>query len=507
MNSPYRQDWLNAMQDEYNSLIENHTWTLCELPKGRKAIKNKWVYKTKRDSDGNISRYKARLVGKGCSQKYGIDYQEIFSPVIRYQTIRYLMALSVQMDLHIHQMDAVSAFLQGELKEEIIFMEQPQGFVDDKNLVCRLNKAIYGLKQSSRVWNLKLDAALKKFGCKQSKLDPCLYFMKNDGQILLVTIYVDDFLIFWNNEQIFKSFKDFLMTNFRMKDIGVAEYCLGIRITRNFQDGKLWLDQENYTKKVLEKYNMVDCKPVKTPLNTSCKFSESSPPIDNTKVPYREAIGSLLFLAQITRPDISFAVHIVSQHCNSPNQDHWNAVKWIFRYLKGTMDMKLQYSKSGSKNVVGYCDADWAGSNDRHSTSGYLFEMAAGPISWKAQKQTTIALSTCEAEYISMSLAVQEAIWYHNLHKELTTEAPIILHSDNQSAITLSENNCYSARCKHIDIRYHFMRDVIQKGIVQINYISTDAQKADILTKGLQSNKHQMMKDLLGLMKQSNQEC
>lgn len=330
MDSPYRQEWINAMQDEYNSLIENNTWTLCELPKGRKAIKNKWVFKTKRDADGIISRYKARLVVKGCSQKYGIDYQEIFAPVIRYQTVRYLMALSVQMDLHIHQMDAVTAFLQGELNQETIYMEQPQGFVGDKNLVCKLEKALYGLKQSSRVWNLKLDAALKKFGCKQSQLDPCLYYMINNRQILIITIYVDDFLIFWNNEEMFKSFKQFLMANFKMKDLGVANYCLGIRITRNYQEGKLWLDQECYTTKVLEKYNMVNCKPVKTPLNTSCKFSENSPKIDNTKIPYREAVGSLLFLAQISRPDISYAVHRVSQFCNNPTQEHWDAVKWNF---------------------------------------------------------------------------------------------------------------------------------------------------------------------------------
>lgn len=163
--------------------------------------------------------------------------------------------------------------------------------------------------------------------------------------------------------------------------------------------------------------------------------------------------------------------------------------------------MKLQYSKSGSNNIIGFCDADWAGAKDRHSISGYVFEMAGGPISWKSQKQSTIALSTCEAEYICISVAVQEAVWYHNLQKELLSEIPVILYSDNQSAITLTENNSYSARCKHIDIRYHFIRDVVRKGIVNIQYIPTDKQKADVLTKGLQSNKHQTMKDLLGLMK------
>jgi hypothetical protein len=488
------------MQEEYNSLIENNTWTLCQLPQGRKAIKNKWVFKTKLDANGNVSRYKARLVVKGCSQKYGIDYQEIFSPVIRYQTVRYLIALSVQMDLQINQMDAVTAFLQGELNQEIIYMEQPQGFINNKNLVCKLNKALYGLKQSSRVWNLKLDAALKKFGCNQSQLDPCLYFIKQNNKILFVTIYVDDFLIFWNNEDLFNSFKQFLLSNFKMKDLGVAEYCLGIRISRNFQKGKLWLDQEQYTKKILEKFNMENSKPVKTPLNTSCKFTENSPPIDESKIPYREAIGSLLFLAQISRPDIAFAVHKVSQYCNKPSQEHWNAVKWIFRYLRGTMNMKLEYSKTGSDYIIGYSDADWGGSNQRHSTSGYIFQMAGGPISWKSQKQSTIALSTCEAEYIALSSATQEAVWYYNLQKELNESRAIPINVDNQSAIQIAENNAYSSRCKHIDIRYHFIRDILRKQIINLNYISTDKQTADIFTKGLQAVKQKIMIQLLGLV-------
>lgn len=487
------------MEEEYNSLMENNTWSLCELPKGRKAIKNKWVYKIKRDSDGNISRYKARLVVKGCSQKYGVDYQEIFSPVVRYQTVRYLIALAVQKDLQIHQMDAVTAFLQGDLTDEIIYMEQPQGFKVNNNLVCKLNKALYGLKQSSRVWNMKLDKALKQFGFKQSILDPCLYHIINHKQILIVTVYVDDFLIFWNDTKMLSSLKQYLMSNFKMKDLGVAEYCLGIRITRNINESKILLDQENYLNKILEKYSMQNSKVVKTPLNTSCKFTNDSRKIDVTKVPYREAIGSLLFLAQITRPDISYAVHVVSQFCNNPLEEHWNAVKWIFRYLKGSKHMRLEYSKSGINHIVGFSDADWGGANDRHSTSGYVFQMSNGPISWKSQKQSTVALSSCEAEYIAMSTATQEAIWYYNLQKELKQENSINLFCDNQSAMITAENNAYSPRCKHIDIRYHFIRDIIQKGIVVPEYVSTNKQTADVLTKGLQPIKHKEMMPLLGL--------
>lgn len=257
------------MNDEYKSLIENGTWTLCEIPKGRKPIKNKWLFKTKRDVNGKIDRYKARLVVKGCSQKAGIDYQEIFSPVVRYQTIRYLMALSAQKDLKINQMDAVTAFLQGELNDEELYMDQPEGFIQEQNLVCKLNKALYGLKQSSRVWNLKLDKALKTYGFTQSQLDPCMYHILKEDKILIVTIYVDDFLIFYNDESMLKNLKVFLTSNFKMKDLGDAEYCLGIKITRDFKNGIVRLDQETYTRKILEKFNMLDCKSVTTPLDSS----------------------------------------------------------------------------------------------------------------------------------------------------------------------------------------------------------------------------------------------
>lgn len=389
INSSHKKEWIDAMNDEYNSLIENKTWTLCELPKNRKAIKNKWIFKTKRDANGNISRYKARLVVKGCSQKYGIDYQEIFSPVVRYSTIRFLMAFAVKNDLKIHQMDAVTAFLQGELNDEVIYMEQPQGFKQNENLVCKLNKALYGLKQSSRVWNLKLDDAMKKYGFKQSDYDPCMYYIMKENNILIVTIYVDDFLIFFNNEQMLKDLKQFLTSNFKMKDLQEAEYCLGIKITRDFNNGKLWLDQENYTRNILEKFNMMNCKPVSTPTDPSQKLTKSDSIDDSMKnVPYQEAVGSLLFLAQISRPDIAYAVHSVSRFNNNPNQIHWTAVKRIMRYLKGTLQFKLEYSKDGNNEIVGFSDADWANDEqDRHSVSGYVFKLANGPISWKCTKQ------------------------------------------------------------------------------------------------------------------------
>lgn len=286
-----------------------------------------------------------------------------------------------------------------------------------------------------------------------------------------------------------------------LKDIGEASFCLGIKITRDFTAGKLWLDQENYTNKILEKFKMTECKPIATPIDTSCKLTKSQEVNSNIhKFPYQEAIGSLLFLAGVTRPDISYAVHVVSQFSNNPNETHWTAVKRIFRYLKGTTKYKLEYSADGSNEVVGFSDADWANNEEnRRSISGYVFQMAGGVISWKCAKQTSVALSSCEAEYIALSSASQEAIYWFNFQQELHRSKEITINCDNQSAMVLAQNNTYSPRTKHIAIKHHFIREAIQNGFVKIKYVPTEDQTADVLTKGLLKLKHAKMCKLLQL--------
>lgn len=206
-------------------------------------------------------------------------------------------------------------------------------------------------------------------------------------------------------------------------------------------------------------------------------------------------------MAQVSRPDISFAVHVVSQFSTNPNQTHWTAVKRIFRYLKGTLTSKIEYSKSASDHIIGFTDADWASNEeDRHSISGYVFQMSGGPISWKCSKQASVSLSSCEAEYIALSLGSQEAIFWHNFQKEISQEKIVEINCDNQSAMVLAENNGYSPRTKHISIRYHFVREAIKNGYVQVKYVPTNLQTADILTKGLQKTKHSEMCKLLNLI-------
>lgn len=307
--------WQAAMHEEMQSLDENETWTMTDLPPGRKLIKTKWVYKSKCDDAGNVIRYKARLVAKGCSQKYGLDYTETFSPVVRYSSIRFLMALAVQKGLKIDQMDAVTAFLQGDVNEEI-YVDQPEGFHDGTQRVCKLNRAIYGLKQASRQWNLKLESALKSFGLKKSKMDPCVFY--STDLKLMVAIYVDDILIFWSNEYELAKLKSSLCSMFRMKDMKAATTCIGILITQT--DDGIELDQANYVKEILHRFNMSDCNPISTPCDTNQKLSltmQSEVKDEKIKdIPYQEAVGCLLYLVQGTRPDIAFAVNDVSRFNN-----------------------------------------------------------------------------------------------------------------------------------------------------------------------------------------------
>lgn len=510
LHSESKKYWQEAMNDELNALVENGTWEVVSLPKGKRPIDSKWCFKIKRDSKGDIERYKARLVIKGYSQRYGIDYEETFSPVVRYSSIRLLLSLAVQHNLDIDQMDVVTAFLQSELNEEI-YMKIPEGFNSDPNMVCKLKKSLYGLKQASRVWNRKLNNTLKNIGLTQSKTEPCVYYKLNDGEITYVAIYVDDILIFTNSNESKLHIKKNLSNNFKMKDIGEAHYVLGMKVTRDRLKGKLWLDQELYINNILKKFNMTDCKPVATPLDVNQKISKDMCPktkieIDEMKtIPYQEAIGSIMYAAQVSRPDISYAVGALARYNNNPGKAHWQAVKRLMRYLKGTVNYKLKFEKDQKEYLEGFSDADWAGDlDDRKSTSGYVYKFQQGCISWNSKKQQTTALSTTEAEYMALAAAGQESLWLQSLFNELGRPSFIKIKCDNKSAINLSQNSTYHSRSKHIDIRHHFIRGLVEDNKIVIEYLNTEDMVADILTKSLTSLKHAHCCELMGLGVQSS---
>lgn len=358
--------WQQAMNEEYQSLMNNKTWILVDLPRECKAIRNKWVFTLKTDSAGNIERYKARLVAKGCSQRPGFDYTETYSPVIRYSSLRLLMAKAVEFGLHIDQMDVVTAFLHGDI-EETIYMLQPESFDDNSGRVCQLKKSIYGLKQASRQWNIKLNHVLEKAGYKRCKKDSCIYVRRDERTIVIIAVYVDDMLILYNNNQWKDQLKSTLRKNFCMKDLGSATNVLKIQIEYDRKNGIIQLSQRKYAEYILRRFNMFDCTPIKLPSDPNQRLTmEMAPSTDDEieqmkNIPYQEAVGSILYLAQCTRPDVSFSVTNVSQFNKNHGMAHWKAVKRILRYIKGTLDCKLIFTKSNLK-LSGYCDADWGSS-------------------------------------------------------------------------------------------------------------------------------------------------
>lgn len=368
LESCEKQQWQQAMTDEYQSLISNHTWDLVKLPDGCKAITNKWVFKRETDSAGKVERYKARLVARGCSQREGIDYVETFSPVVRYSSLRMLLALAVKMGLQIDQMDVVTAFLHGDI-QETIYMRQPESFEDGTDRVCHLKKSLYGLKQASRMWNIKLNEVLVHAGFNRCNKDACIYVRREGKSIVVVAVYVDDLLIFHNNNEWKDQLKSTLKRNFSMKDLGSASNVLNIQIDYDRRNGVLQLNQRKYTEQVLKRFNMFECDSVKLPSDRNQRLTlEMSPSTDEQReqmknVPYQEAVGSVLYLAQCTRPDISFSVTNVSQFNQNHEPAHWKAVKRILRYLKGTLNCKLTYSRDGKyEHLIGYSDADWGSS-------------------------------------------------------------------------------------------------------------------------------------------------
>ena len=500
------QKWVNAMQSEIDSLHEHDVWELVELPEGRKCVGSKWVFKVKKNADGSIERNKARLVAQGYSQEEGLDYDETFSPVVRSESVRSVIALACKKGLKLHQMDITTAFLNGDLKEEV-YMKQPKGFCAEgqEHLVCRLKRSLYGLKQSPRCWNQALDTQLKSMGFKQSVSDPCIYTSKTDDGLFILGVYVDDILLAGESEQKLEQVKTVLGQQFLLKDMGELNYFLGVSVKQNPEQGKIWIGQPSYTEAVLKKFGMEHSKPTSTPVAPGTKLmraTEQSEMCDATI--YQSAVGSLLYLSGWTRPDIAFAVSSVARFCSSPTKAHWSAVKRILRYLKGTTGYGLLYSENqDDESLIGYSDADWAGdANDRKSTSGYFFMISGAPVSWRSRKQSCVALSTAEAEYVAMASAAQEATWMRQLLEDLHLKQskPTVINEDNQSAIAVARNPQSHSKMKHIDIRYHFIREKVLDDTVELQYCPTDDMLADILTKGLTPDKFSKLRELAGVV-------
>jgi hypothetical protein len=489
------------MTKEYQSIIKNDVWEIVPRLKRKDVVSSKCLFKIKHAADGSIEKYKARFVAHGFFQREGIDYEETFALVARYTSIRTIIALAAKMKWKLHQMDVKTTFLNGVIEVEV-YIEQPQGFEveDRKSHVCKLKKDLYRLKQAPRTWYGWIDSFLTSLGFTKSKEDSNLYFKVMNDELVILFLYVDD-LFLTGEEKLIIECKKSLALEFEMKDLGLMHYFLGLEVWQSPK--RIFLNQGKYAVKILKRFDMLECKSMNTPMETKLKLlvDTSSELIDATL--YRQIIGTLMYLMN-TRPNICFSVNTLSQFLVEPRHVHLVAAKHVIRYLKGTLDCGLNYNGDHDFTLSGYTDLDWAGSiSDRKSTSGCYFSLGSSMILWQSRKQSNVALSTTKAEYIAMCSASCEAIWRLKLLTglfDLEMEATTIL-CDNQRYIKMTKNPIFHDRSKHIEIRYHYIRDMVQRGAIKLQYVSTDEQVADVLTKPLSRVKFDHFRDKLGIVR------
>lgn len=492
--------WQLAMTQEFDALHSNYTWDLVPLPPGKKAIGCKWVYKVKHKADGSIERLKARLVVKGYTQQAGIDYTETFSPVVKMTTVRALLITAVKQGWTMYQLDINNAFLHGDLHEEV-YMEIPPGLaVQSPNLVCKLNKSLYGLKQASRQWYAKLTEALCSRGYAHSMYDYSLFYKKKANSAVYVAVYVDDIVLTGTDADEIADLKVYLNNKFKIKDLGLLHYFLGMEVLHT--DQGIIVSQRKFVLDLLKEYDCLHLSSLSSPLDPNIKLRAKEGPILSNSTYYRKLVGKLNFLTN-TRLDIAFSVQHLSQFMQDPREPHLQAAFHLLRYLKSDPTLGLFLSKDADFSMKGYCDSDWASCPDsRKSVSGFIVLLGGSPISWKSKKQETISLSSAEAEYRSLRKVVGELVWLSRLLTELGVPypKPISVFCDSQSALHIAKNPVFHERTKHIEVDCHFVRHVLQQGLISLHHIATQDQLADILTKALTGIKHSSILDKLAVL-------
>ena len=510
VNSPDSVKWKAAMDMEIASCINKGVWeevNVKDLPIGANVLPCKWVYKVKVDETGAAIQHKARITPKGFRQKEGKDYFEVFARTGMYKTMRFGLSLAAKWDHELEQLDVPTAFLNADLDEDV-YMQLPEGYRDGKqDIVLRLKKSLYGLKQSPRNWYIRVSTfILERLGFKATVSDPCLFWKRSKtGRLILIYLFVDDFQGSFHRDdrEEWNGYKSQLVKEFNTKDMGESKWMLGMRITRDRKARTITLDQEVYVTKALEKYGYAECTTRATPEIVGAAHQE---PTDEQRKPadrqrYMEITGTLMYAAISTRLDIAHAVFYLASHMLAPTQQHMAAADRVMRYLAGTRNLGLTFgTRNGGTlgdsrgqtrtqvDVCAYADADWANSRgDRRSITGWVSKINGDPISWASKKQRTVALSTCEAELYAESAAIQEVLWLRGLLKELGLQSHVgsEVFGDNQSAIAVTKNGIKGERTKHVDVKYHFVTETVERGDVRLKWIPTAEQQADIFTKAL----------------------
>jgi hypothetical protein len=490
-------EWKKVEEKELDMLKSMGVYVDEVLPEGRKAIGNRWVFEYKIDPDGGPVIPKARLVAQGFSQIPFVDYDATFAPVAKSVSVRFVAVYSTLNGWYLECFDATRAFLWGDLTRTI-YMRYPPGYTSPSllNGVWRLLKSLYGLKQASLIWYRLLRKVLETLGFLRSEFDHAVFIYKRpwggEDVHCLMAMHVDDGMAGCTSMAFLTFIKSEIKKAFVIKDLGPLRNFLGVQFERNLETCELWIHQEMFIDSLLAEYDLTNCNAVKTPLDSDHPLglpTDVHVPVANLTRTFQRIVGSLLFLQICSRPDISFAVLLLSQHCASPELRHLAAAKHVLRYLKGTRSYRLHYGGvDRSLPLSGLSDADWAGDkNDRASISGFVWSLGGGPISWSAKKQNCIALSTTEAEYIALTRAIQEGIWLRQSLKQFHIDCltPLVICTDNNGAKSLSVNDSNHGKAKHIDIRYHFIRSHIESKLFVVNHTPGVVNTADLFTKPL----------------------
>ena len=533
VNSEFADYWNEAIMTEIRNLEAFNTWEWVPRPKDRKLIDSTWAFRVKANQKGEVDRMKARLCARGYREIWGQDYVETHAPVTCLTSWRACLAQAAEHGRKIAILDIKSAYLMADVKEDI-YLSPPEGLeVPDnkRGWVLKLKRSLYGLKQAGRCWSQLLNEKMLELGMRPSTADPCLFLNDEDGELMTVNVHVDDCMITYTDERKYQRFRKRLESMFQISKSDDNNTFLGVVIERlpNGKDdgrGPIYVHQKPYITDILARFRHTDCKPASVPAEPGLKLSKAQmPTTDEGKaamkdVPYRQLVGALLYLANCTRPDIAQAVSSCARFGSNPGPAHWKALKQVLRYLKGTQNLGLVYGKTFAEGIPhncihGYVDGDWGGdADDRRSTTGYVFMSYGGPVSWRSKKQASTALSSCESEYMAASEAAKEAIWLTRLYKEdlkiedvsletrgdLTEKEylgakPLTMFEDNVGCISLSKNPVMHKSSKHIEIRYHFVRERVQDGSLKLVYIPSSENVADILTKSTRKHTFIYLRD------------
>lgn len=489
-NEAIDNGWNEAIDNELNALEKMNTWTETDLPENKKAIDAKWIFKVKENG-----LKKARLVARGFQLKEQEDFGKNYAPVARTSTVRTLLAHAVHNGWPIRQLDVPTAFLNGKIESEV-YIKPPQGVKIENNKVLKLNRGLYGLRESPKCWNQRFDEYIQNNGFTRSKHDFCLYHGEEINVWLV--IYVDDIILTGiesNVEKVIEGLKE----EFQTKDFGEPKSFLGMEIQR--ERNYLKITQKRQINKMLEKFGMRDCKGTKTPLIKGYQHDDNEMVID---VPYRQIIGSLMFVATVSRPDIAYATSYLSQYLDKPTKSLWTQAKRTLRYLRDTENLGLTYERNDDERIETYSDADWAGSlTNRKSVSGSVTLYNGSTVAWLSRKQQCVSLSTVEAEYVAAATSACDLLYIKGLYNDFNgsdSEVNCVLYMDNKGAIQLTKSYENSKRTKHIDIKAHFVKELVLKKEMEVEYISTDTNLADLLTKSLSNEKLSYFRQCLNIV-------